>query len=207
MRKIISMILLGFMILCSGCIRSLHPIYTEEDLVFESNLIGQWSEEDSKEVWTFSKKGVNGYTLVYTDDKGRQGRFSAHLAKLNGKLFLDLFPEEPELKENDLYMFHLLPVHTFLYVKQIEPTLQMSYPDPDWLKKLIAENPKAVKHEEIDDEIILTAGTKELQAFWLKHLKTEGVFEDTSNMKRRTSVISEERPNKPAEGDGLKPTP
>ncbi len=203
MRKMISWTLLGILILCSGCIRSLHPIYTEEDLVLEPALIGQWSENDSKEVWTFSRKGTNSYTLVYTDDKGRQGRFRAHLAKLNGKLFLDLFPEEPELKENDLYKFHLLPVHTFLYVKQITPTLQMSFPDPDWLKKFIADNPKAIRHDKIDGEIILTASTKDLQAFWLKYLKTEGVFGDASNMKRETSTIADQQPNQPDAGDGL----
>lgn len=201
MRKIISMTFLSFLILCSGCIRSLHPIYTEQDIAFEPGLIGQWSEDNSKEIWTFSKKETNSYTLVYTDDKGRKGKFSAHLAKLNEKLFLDLFPEERELKENDFYKFHFMPVHTFLYVKQIEPTLQMSFPDPDWLEKFIADNPKAIQHEETNDEIILTASTKELQAFWLKHLNTKVVFKDTSNMKRRTSVISEEQPKKSAEGD------
>jgi hypothetical protein len=211
MRKIITMTLLGILILCSGCIiRSLHQIYTEQDIVFESGLIGQWSEDDSKEVWTFSKKGANGYTLVCTNNKGHQGSFSAHLAKLNGKLFLDLFPEEPELNVGDLlYEFHFLPVHTFLYVKQIEPTLQMSYFDSDWLKKFIANNPKAIRHEEIDGEIILTASTKDLQAFFLKHLNTDGAFDfrDASNMKRRTSVISEEQPNKSAEGAAQKPAP
>jgi hypothetical protein len=202
MRKMISGTLLSILILFSGCIRSLHPIYTEKDLVLEPALIGQWSENDSKETWTFSRNDANAYTLVYTDDKGRQGRFEAHLAKLNGNLFLDLFPEEPELKENDFYKYHLLPVHTFLYVKQITPTLQMSLPEPVWLKKFLADNPKALRYEKIDDEIILTAETRDLQAFWLKHLKTEGAFGELSNMKRERPAISETLPDKLDAGDG-----
>ena len=192
MPKIVSIVLLSTLILIfTGCIRSLHPIYTEKDIVFEPDLIGQWSEDNSKEQWTFSKKGENSYTLVYTDDKGRQGCFNAHLAKLNGNLFLDIFPEELKIEENDFYKFHLLPVHTFLYVKQIVPSLQMSYPDLDWLKKFIEDNPNAIRHQKIDGEIILTASTKELQAFWLKHLNTKVVFKDTSNMKRKTANFTE----------------
>ena len=201
MRKLMSMTLLGMLILSVGCIRSLHPIYTEKDIVFEPGLIGQWAEDDSKEIWAFSQKGTNEYKLVY-GDKGEQGAFSAHLLKIKGKLFLDFFPEDPDLKENAFYRSHLLAVHTFVYVRQIAPTLQMSFPEPGWLKKLIADSPNAIMHEKIEDEIILTAGTKELQAFWLKHLETEGAFGDASNMKRKTSIIPEKQPNKPDAGDG-----
>jgi hypothetical protein len=78
----------------------------------------------------------------------------------------------------------------------------MSFPDPDWLKKLVADNPKAIQHEKIDDEIILTASTKDLQTFWLKHLDTNGAFGEPSNMKRKTEAVPEDQPNKPDAGDG-----
>ena len=63
--------------------------------------------------------------------------------------------------------------------------MRLSFPDPDWLKNLINQDPGAIEHEIIDSEIILSAPTEKLQAFWLKHLKTEGVFDDFSNMRRR----------------------
>lgn len=185
MRHTILMAVLGILILCSGCIRSLQPFYTEQDLLFEQNLIGQWAEDGDKEIWAFSKKGMNSYTLVFTDDEGRKGQFVAHLVKIKGKRFLDIFPEELELKENNFYKFHFLPIHTFLYVEQIIPTLQMRFPDADWLKKFIAGNTNAIQHDIVDDEIILTAPPKELQAFWLKHLNTEGAFAAPSNMTRK----------------------
>jgi hypothetical protein len=198
MRKLISVTLLGVLILSAGCIRSLHPIYTKQDIVFEPDLIGQWSEDDdeSDEVWAFSKEDANSYALVYTDDNGEQGMFNAHLAEIKGELFLDFFPNEPELIKNGFYQFHLLPVHTFVYVKQIEPTLQWSFPDPDWLEEHIAANPDAIRHEKIEDEIILTAAAKDLQAFWLKHLDAEVAFGELSNLKRKKKVIPEEQPNK-----------
>jgi hypothetical protein len=159
------MTVLGVLILSVGCTPSLHPIYTENDLVFESSLIGQWTEDDSDEIWEFSKEGASEYKLVITDE----GPFSAHLTKVKGKLFLDFFPDEPELKEGGFYKSHLLRVHSFAYVSRIEPTLQMALPNPGWLEKYVAENPDSIRHEKVEDRIIITAGTKALQAFWLKH--------------------------------------
>lgn len=186
----------GVLILSTGCIPSLHPLYTEEDLVFEPGLIGQWTEDDSKEIWVFSKVNSDEYKLVHTDKDGIHGTFSAHLLKIKGNMFLDLFPEinGSSKKENSFYKFHFYPVHTFLYVKQIEPTLQMCFPNPEWIEKLIEENPKAIRHEVVEDDvIILTAGTKELQAFWLKHFETKEAFcDDPTNMKRKQLTVPKE---------------
>jgi len=207
MHKLIFTMLFGVLLLSAGCVRSLHPMYTEKDLVFEPSLIGQWAEDDSKEIWAFSKADTNAYQLVYTDDTGAQGTFNVRLLNIEGNLFLDFFPAELDLKENAFYVFHLLPVHTFVRVKQIEPTLQMSSPDLDWLKKHIAADPGAIRHEKLGDEIILTAAVKDLQAFWLKHLDTEGAFGDPIDLKRKKRPVPEKQPSKSAEGDGLKPAP
>jgi len=185
MRNLKSAMVIGLLMVAAGCIRSLHPIYTDEDLVFEQSLIGVWADDESSEVWDFSTEGTNSYKLVYTDDSGKKGTFSAHLLRINGFLFIDFFPKKPELEENDFYEGHLLSVHTFVYLKQIEPTLQMSFASSDWLKDLLKEDPGAIGHEIIDSEIILTAQTEKLQAFWLEHLHAEGAFNEFSNMTRR----------------------
>jgi len=203
MRKFGIIIALGILMVTAGCIRSLHPLYTEEDVVFEPGLIGEWAEEGDDETWAFSKKSENAYKFVYTDGQGKQGTFSAHLSKIEGHLFLDFFPEEPDTDKNDFYQFHLLPVHTFAHVKQIEPTLQMRFPDPDWLEELLEENPNAIRHEIVEDVgLLLTASTQELQAFWLKHLTTEDAFGDFSNMKRGEPGLPEEQPDEADAGDG-----
>ena len=31
-----------------GCIPSLHPLYTEKDLVFDESLLGEWTLDDGK---------------------------------------------------------------------------------------------------------------------------------------------------------------
>ncbi len=210
MGKLRSIVVLGMVLALAGCVvRSLHPIYTEKDIVFEPSLIGEWAGDRSKEVFVFSKHGKDGYKLVYTDaplttrDKSKQGAFSVQLLKIKGILFLDLYPVKPDLKENLLYKLHLVPVHTFVHVRQIEPTLQMRIPDLDWLNKLLKEDPGAIRHESPPgDAVVLTASTQELQAFWLKHLTTERAFEKWGNLKRRKPSVTGEQPNKPDTGDG-----
>lgn len=184
-----SILLLATLVLSSGCVRSLHPLYTEGGLAYEPGLVGSWQEPEDDETWAFSNDGSNAYTLVYTDDEGLQGTFSAHLVNLDGKFFLDFFPVESEREENGFYRFHLLPVHTFAYVKQIEPTLQMAFPNQDWLKKHFEENPNALAHELVRGDVVLTAPTTELQTFWLKHSETEGAFGDASDMKRIPAAL------------------
>jgi len=172
----------------AGCVPSLNPLYTEKDLVFDAALVGVWSEkEDASETWAFEKTGEKEYRLVYTAD-GKTGEFEAHLLKLGNTLFLDLYPDGKsldELNRNDFYKSHLIPGHTFAKVTRIEPTLQMGFLNPDWLKELSEQNPKAIRHEKVSDRIVLTASTRELQEFVLKNLNTKGAFGDEpSNLKR-----------------------
>lgn len=169
-----------------GCIPSLHPIYTEEDLIFVPELLGTWSEEGSDETWSFSSEDPRSYDLVQTDDEGKKGEFSAHLFRIEGTMFLDLFPEEREEETSGFYKIHLLPVHTFILVEQIEPNLKMSFMDGEWLESYLEEHPGSLRHEIVEDGgIVLTASTKELQAFLVEHVKTEDAFGASSELTRQ----------------------
>lgn len=189
MRMTAKMIGAMLLLLAAGCVRSLHPLYTEQDIIFDANLVGLWSGENMNETWEFSKQNENAYQLVYTDIGGKPAWFDVQLLKIGGNLFLDLFPQEPKLIKNAFYKGHLFRVHTFAHVAQIEPTLQLRFPDPDWLTKLVADDPKAIRHERRDNEILLTASTRELQTFWLMHLDTKGAFGLPSELNRKTKVV------------------
>ena len=177
----------GVLLLLSGCIvRSMHPLYTDENAIFDARLLGQWTEENSKEIWEFSKQDEQRYKCVVYEDEGEQSILEAHLLEIKGKMFLDFFPTESDWQEGVFYQLHILPVHSFAYVKQIEPTLQISFPSSDWLQELLEKNPDAIRHEKLgEDDIILSASTEALQTFWLAHLDTEGAFAELSNLQRR----------------------
>ena len=185
MKRLQILIPLVLVITLSGCVPSLYPLYTDEDLIFDPALVGVWSGEDSDDTWSFTKTGEKRYQLVDTDQEGKEGTFVAHLLKIDGRLYLDLYPDKPDLEANDFYMGHLLPVHSFMRVATIEPNLRCANVNPEWVDQFLRKNPDAIKHERLEDGVVLTAQPKELQAFLAEHEKTEGAFSEFSDMVRK----------------------
>ena len=125
----------------------------------------------------------NAYNLVFSDKEGKKGSFVAHLVRLQNRLFLDVYPSEPpwEIEEpNKLELpynsFFLIPAHTFIKIDFNGPQLKMWLTNDEEMKKLLKEEPNVVKHTFIEDKLILTAPTKELQNFVLKYADDKRVF-------------------------------
>ena len=179
----------------AGCIPSLHPLYTADDLVFEPGLVGRWSpveDSESGEVWTFTKSDQTGYRLVVdpkekeSEDDTPAGRaeFDAHLLKLGDHMFLDLYPEQPRF-ENDFYMMHLVPAHSFFKLSIEGDILKLVMIDYEWLDKMLKKRKIKLKHERLEDgAIVLTASTKELQKFFRKYAGNKDAFQNPGLMRR-----------------------
>jgi hypothetical protein len=166
--SIVVSLLLGL----SGCVPSLHGLYAENDVVFEPALLGDWTEDkaESESVLTFTRGEGREYKLVWLERKDKSS-FVAHLVKVGDKLFLDL-ASDPAVDCPTLSV----PVHMFILVSQTAPKLQMRDFDEDWLKAFLTKNPGALKHEVVDKDIIVTASTKQLQSFLLRHVNTKAAF-------------------------------
>jgi hypothetical protein len=183
MRAVKLMAALGLVVLVAGCVPSLHPLFTEDDLVYDPALVGTWAEEEGEDTWTFRKFGDNVYNLIYTEE-GVPARFDAHLVQLGEFLFLDTYPGEPDIK-NGFYLIHLVPAHTFSRVSIEENVLRYAMLDLDWLKKMISEKQVDITHEQVDGGILLTASTKELQEFFLRHGDDDKAFPDSKELHRQ----------------------
>ena len=178
-------ILAGIIIvLLGGCVPSLHELYTEDTLVFEEKLLGQWTHED--EIWHFEKGSEEkSYDLTIIEKEEEQKSvLVGHLVKIDDKLFLDLYPGDMELGVGDWYQFHILPAHTFMKVDGIEPKLMMRAMNPEAVEKMVKEKLGVIKHEVIEDRVILTASTKELQAFVKAHVDDEEFFGEIGEFSR-----------------------
>ncbi|MBC8469442.1 MAG: hypothetical protein H8D56_08210 [Planctomycetes bacterium] len=175
--------------LLGGCVpvMSLHPLYTEKDVVFEERLLGRWVDDPNRPetAWEFHRieEPNNAYSLVFSDEEGKKGSFVAHLVRLQNKLFLDVYPSEPpwEIEDpNKLELpynsFFLIPAHTFIKIDFNGPQLKMWLTKDEEMEKLLKEEPNAVKHTFIEDKLILTAPTKELQSFVIKYADDKRVF-------------------------------
>jgi hypothetical protein len=177
-------------LLLSACIPSVHPFYTDKEVVFDARLLGEWQpKEDSgdPELWKFEQGEDKSYKLTVTEKKDKQGKFAARLFKLKNQHFLDITPTECELAPDqaDLVAASMIPGHLILRVAQIEPELQLAFCDYEWLEKFLKANPKALAHRRHDDALLLTATTRELQRFVLKHLGEEELFQKPSELVRK----------------------
>ena len=187
-KKLLFYLLAG---LLGGCIpvMSLHPLYTEEDVVFEEKLVGIWVD-DANGTWEFRRpdKSEKAYELVLYSPEGAKGLFVANLVKLENSLFLDVYPkqfpcelEDPNKTEWHYNAFFFVPAHTFIKIDSIEPQLRMRLTDDEKMGELLEEDPNVVKHEVVEDYdggIVLTGSTKELQAFVLKYADDSRLFTD-----------------------------
>ena len=167
--KISILLLYAAALILGGCIPSLHPLYTDDTLVFDEALIGKWisTGDNDEQIWQFSKAGENEYALrILQDDQ--EGRFEAHLLELDGKTYLDLYPAENKSLENlnDVYKMHLVAAHTFMIVNLSESNLQLNW----FMHELLEDDPNLLQHEKVNkDQIILTASTDQLQRFVIEH--------------------------------------
>lgn len=177
----------------TACIPSVHPFYTAKDVVFDPALLGQWAatdSEDQPERWTFKRNDEDpadrAYRLTVTDNDGRQGRFRATLFQLKEHRFLDLIPLDCDYAKNqaDLVGCSMFPGHLLVHIAEIDPELSVAFSDFDWLEDYLKEKPGALPHYTEDNRILLTASTKQLQRFVLKHVDGGKLFSEHGRLKR-----------------------
>jgi hypothetical protein len=189
-------------VLLGGCVpvMSLQPLFTAETVVFDGRLLGTWNEPDSDNVWEFTRlepeavealpdalKGepIKAYRLNIRAEKRLGGSLVAALVKLQDQLYLDVFPdklpsgqkmdsEETKLPFNAVFF---VPTHTFLKVNITDDRLAMHITDDEGIQKLLEAEPGAIQCTAVDDRLVLTASTKELQAFVTKYANDDRVFD------------------------------
>ena len=185
--------------LLGGCVpvMSLHPLYTKENVVFDKKLLGTWVDDANNPTSVLEFQSAddpnNAYRLVFSDKEGKKGSFVAHLVKLQGRLFLDICPdklpcehEDPNNMDWPHNTFFLVPVHTFVKIDSVVPRLKIRLMLVETqMQKFLEENPGSIAHVAIEDRLILTASTKELQAFVLKYADGDKVFTDEIVLERK----------------------
>lgn len=184
------MILFGSVLLIAGCwpTASLHPLFTETDIVFDPALVGTWADKNGIPVILIQKAKDKAYKGIYMDNGGIV-EFEAHLVRLGKFLFLDAYPKKPPTIHASSLITHLIPGHTFSRIWIDGDVLRIRMLDRKWLLDMIARKKVKIAHERVaniwgpDEEeskeyIVLTASTKELQKFALKYAENSKAFPD-----------------------------
>jgi hypothetical protein len=192
MKRIFFLSTFTFLLLfLSGCLTTIHPIFTEKDLVYKPELVGSWktknedkdgtalitclaTENSIKLPGTISSIKQKGYLVTYKDVTGNvTGYYIAFLARIGKHLYFDYYPvpTKEERKADEFYMQHFVKMHTPYRVDIMNKgSFRLSQLEGGYLNKLIEEKKIRISHEiNSDGGVVITASTSELQQYILKY--------------------------------------
>jgi hypothetical protein len=165
-----------------SCIPSLYPLYRDKDLIFDERLLGlfntdgdntdgdtwefdslDWRLEDkSGSDWDKFRSGKTYKLIALEDDK--RAEFAVHLIKLGKNYYLDFFPVKYNIPHVMLDM-QLMPAHIFGKIEFVDNNIVMNWFDGEFLTNMIDSNKVKISHKMLENSILLTANTEELQKF------------------------------------------
>jgi len=184
-------------IILTGCLTTLFPIFNVSDVFFNSTLIGSWKcKEDNKERFIEFKKipddrkkelteeinkiSDKGYLVSRMDSTGSVlSQCFVFLARIGKNYYLDFYPAElPSQKSvNSFYKDHFIKVHASYRIDfKDKDHFDMKRLDGDFLDKLISSNKINIRHEVVDGNIVITAPTDELQKFIIQYSDNPKAF-------------------------------
>lgn len=156
-----------------GPVLSIHPLYTDKDVVFDPALLGTWIDPTDKagSPLIFERAGNNSYkaSMRLSDQARVDGIFEVHLVKLQGQVFLDAVQTRNRISGQEVDLGIAVPGHVLARVSIEGNALRLNFLDQEWIKKELKSGKISIPHEEVDQAVVLTASTSELQKFALEH--------------------------------------
>ena len=164
---------------------SLQPFYTQLDLEADSRLNGLWSDKEGEVTFSFEERKEKGkekeYKLVVKEKDGEQevsGEFEARVVRLGAFYFLDIYPQSSK-EGNEFYRAHFTRAHTIARVEISQDSIQMAFLSARWLKAKMDEKSVDTPSVEVDDTLMLTGTTQEVQELVFSHANDDGAFADS----------------------------
>jgi hypothetical protein len=180
-------------LLLSGCLSALHPLFTEKDLIFNQELIGSWLVDDDTVAFErvnalslrnlpeeLQKLSQNAYHVIVKEKNKDQTYYFAFLTRIGDGLYLDYFPEEDARKQqySGIYKQQYVPLHSFYRLKfKNNHTFETNQFDKNYLRGLIDKKQVRIEHEKrFDGSYLITASTEELRQYVLKYGDVEEAY-------------------------------
>lgn len=208
--KKISTLAVVLLIFISGCsVLSFHPLYTEDVLITNDQLIGTWESIDENKmnpadndtlIWEIrfdeqkwikkpsnpfdkgSKQITNSftYTMLLYYLSNPDDQSMFELHLVDLDGHIYLDFFPSEWEGNNTIMdFHLIGVHTFAKTNIQADSISINWFDIDWFEEKLENNQIRIKHEKNSANILLTAQPKDLQKFVSKYSNDPKAFEDS----------------------------
>ena len=163
----------------SSCdIYSVHPLYTAKDLVNENTLTGLWKDVEKGDSYVEIKSISQepGYQIKYWE-KSDTIWYDTYFLKLGTNLFIDLYPTDKHPYEiSDLMIKNYVPMHSFMKLNINRDTMSVHPFDGKKMIDLFKQNRIRLKHEMLEDCVLITASTDDLQKFIKKYSASKESF-------------------------------
>lgn len=201
-------------IFLSGCfLKSVHPLVSDEEAIDLPGISGVWGNDKERFTFikegefedvsfngiqghdlniTMSDTGTDstgkenhGYLVVYEDLNNEEPDSSYFLGKfiqLDQDYYLDLYPFD--VFDLGFWSSHILPVHTFSKIDLDGNSISINLFRDSWIEDQIRDNRVRIKHEKLEDGILITASTDELQQFIKKYGDVTEAYRDTITLNR-----------------------
>lgn len=172
----------------SGCsVGSVGPYYQTAAVVFDSTLLGTWTDSVSHTRAVFMRDG-NRYDIAYTSMDGKSARFVGRLFRLGDATALDILPGQlpDSIKASmaDAYWSSFVSLHSLWWLDWRGDRLASTTFVEDSLRAFVVANPDVVQHLGNEQTLILTAPAADLQTFVLEYRRRPNVFVDSTVWKR-----------------------
>jgi hypothetical protein len=174
-------------LMCSSCvpILSIYPLWDEHNSADLPGLAGTWTETDGTTI-VFVKGKSAEYNLTYTSNDG-SGRYVAHPVTMNGRFFLDLYPDEEALEKQlgaDVFPA-LIPAHFFARIALKGDALELNLLDDEAVEKEAKEGGPPIPLLKRDDGVVLIAETKTLQTLIDRFAGDPALWGETGHFTRK----------------------
>ncbi len=179
MKRISFLLVLIFLLVQSCVIMSLHPLYTDDTIVYLEGIEGKWLDDSAEELqgnYIEITRQEKGYELSVYGEEGDTTTHELVIIELGGKYFADFY--KPLGKEGlaTSFAYHY-PTHNFARLKMNDGNMEWYFFNGDYLEKLFEQRKIRIKHERVGDDIILTASSEELQKFIQKYADDPEAFD------------------------------
>jgi len=165
---------------------SLQPFYTKVDLEADPGLSGTWRDKEGDVSFAFEAGTEKEYTLVVKETDGERetsGEFEAHLMRLGGALFMDIYPKNNS-GGDEFYRIHFFRGHSIARVELGQDSMKMAFLNASWLSARIHEKSIDTPHEKADGTLLLTGTTQEVQELAYLYANDEKAFAEPLSLER-----------------------
>lgn len=198
----------------SGCfLKSVHPLVSDDDAVDLPGISGTWESDKERFTFIkegdfddFSFNGISGqdlkismtdtgtdstekenpgYLVIYEDLNNEEpdtAYFFGKFVQLNKDYHFDLYPFD--IFDVSFWSSHIQPVHTFSKIKLEGDTISINLFKDSWIEEQIRDNRVRIKHEKLEEGILITASTEELQQFIKKYGNESEAYRDPLTLNR-----------------------